>query len=379
MAGGKSDAEGRLDVRTAAVHRDVVHRGIEVVGTLQAFDAVTVSSEVEGRVSRVLADLGDRVTAGQALVELDREKLQYALDQRRAELEQARAKYGVDGDGGALPPVDAVPGVRKAAAELAQAEQDWKRAGELRRRQLVSEQQLDDAEAKYRTAKASYEAAVQDARNLRADIDASEANLRLADRQLRDASIRAPFDGFIAQRLVSPGQFVKLQSPVMSLVKIDPLKLTTEVPEHLAPWVRVGQKVEVRVDAFPDRALQGTISRISPAVNAQTRAFPLEALVPNESGQLKPGTFARVHIESARVDNVLTVPVAALQYRYGINRVFVVRGDRLVAREVKLGDRLGEQVEVLSGVGPNDAVATSSVERLADGVRVRTGRGQQGE
>ena len=373
----QADPESRLHVRTSAVKRDQVRRVIEVVGTLQAFDAVTISAEVEGKVSRILADLGDRVSQGQVLVELDREKLQYSLDQRRAQLAQAKAKYGTDGDdGGAQPPAEATPSVRKAAAELAQAEQNWKRADELSRRSLVSRQQLDDAQAKYRTAKASYDAALQDARNLSADIEASEANLRLADRELRDASIRAPFDGFIAQRLVSPGQFVKLQSAVMSLVKVNPLKLTIEVPEHFAPWVNVSQRVEVRVDAFPDRRLAGTISRISPAVNQQTRAFPLEALLPNADGSLKPGTFARVRIESAQVDSVLTLPVTALQYRYGVNRVFVVKGDHVMSREVKLGDRLGDLVEVLSGVDASDTVAVSEVERLADGLRVRTERAE---
>ena len=89
--------------------------------------------------------------------------------------------------------------------------------------------------------------------------------------------------------------------------------------------------------------IEGSVSRISPAVNTQTRAFPFEARVPNRDVMLKPGTFARVHIETARIDQVITLPYEALQYRYGVNRVFVVEGERLAARELKIGDRTGER------------------------------------
>ncbi len=85
-------------------------------------------------------------------------------------------------------------------------------------------------------------------------------------------------------------------------------------------------------------------------MNTATRAFPFEALVPNTDTALKPGTFARVHIESGKVDDVLTLPYAALQYRYGVNRVFVVDGDKLVMRELTVGERLGDRIEVMSGV-----------------------------
>lgn len=357
-------------IKTLAVSADQVRRTIDIVGTLSAVEEATISSEVDAKVSRIRADLGDHVSAGDVLIELDREKLEYSYQASRAAVERARAKYGVADDGRTLRQVETTPDVQKAAADLAQAEQSVTRARELSKRGLVSRQQLDDAEARYQSTKAEYDAALQNARNLRADIDAGEANMRLAERSLKDAFIRAPFDGYVQKRLVSPGMFVGVQTPVMTLVKVNPLKLTGEVPERMAPWVRVGQKVEIRVDAFPDRVLPGSISRISPAVNQQTRAFPLEATVPNADGGLKPGTFARARILSDRVDRVVAVPVASLQYRYGVNRVFVVAGDRLAAREVKLGDRLGDRMEVTSGVQPGERIAAADVDSLADGIRV---------
>jgi RND family efflux transporter MFP subunit len=361
--------EPAKSVKTELVRQEPVHRAVEVVGTLAAEDEVTVSSQVEGVVSRILADMGDRVQAGQVLAELDREKLQYSLDQEKAALARALAIYGAS-EPGQLPAIDETPDVQKAAAELQQAKQAYARADELHRRQLIPKQQLDDADAMLRAKQAVYDAARHNARNLRADIDASNARMKLADRQLRDGVIRAPFDGYVQQRRVSLGELVKAQMPVMSVVRMDPLKVTAEIPERLAPWIKVGQPVQIQVDAYPDRTIEGSVSRISPAVNAQTRAFPFEARVPNRDVLLKPGAFARVRIATAKVDQVITLPFEALQYRYGVNRVFVVQADRLAARELKVGDRLGDRIEVLDGVRPGEAVALTDVEQLADGLRV---------
>src|SRR5438105_2656994 len=155
-----------------------------------------------------------------------------------------------------------------------------------------------------------------------------------ANRQLLDTAIRAPFDGFVSKRLVTIGQFVKTQTPVMVVVRIDPLKVTGEIPERLGPWIKAGQTIELSVDAYPDKTIGGNLSRISPSVNSQTRSFAFEGLVPNTAGLLKPGSFARVHIATTKIDDVVTLPYAALQYRYGVNKVFVVDKDHLSEREL---------------------------------------------
>jgi RND family efflux transporter MFP subunit len=361
------------EVETEAVRREDVKRTVNVIGTLAAENEVTVSSEVEGVVSGIRADLGDRVATGQLLVELDREKLQYNLDQQKAALERSLARYGAT-EPSKLPPIDQTPDVKRAAAELNQAKQAFERASELSKRQLISQQTVDDADATLRAKQAGYDSALQNARNMAADVDASNAVARLAERQLRDASIRAPFDGYVQRRLVSLGELVKTQMPVMSIVRVDPLKVTAEIPEGLAPWVQSGQPVDLQVDAYADRTFTGKVSRISPTVNAQTRAFAFEALVPNGEGLLKPGTFARVKLTTNHVEQLLTLPYAALQYRYGVNRAFVVTGDHIVGRELKVGDRLGERIEILGGVAAGDVVAMTDVDNLADGMKVSAKR-----
>jgi membrane fusion protein, multidrug efflux system len=369
---------GAKAVKLEVVKQERVARSVDLVGTLAAVDQVTISSEADGKVSRILADLGDRVQAGQPLVLVDREKQQYNLDQQKAALARTLAQYGAP-DPEHLPDIEKTPDVQKANADLRQAKQAYDRTNELFKRALVPQQMLDDAAATLQSKQAGYDLSLQNAKNLRASIQASEASMRLADRQLRDTEIRAPFDGYVEKRLVNLGELVKTQMPVMSIVRIDPLKVVAEIPEKMAPWIRDGQQVEMHVDAYPDKAFAGKVSRISPAVNTATRAFPFEALAPNKDGLLKPGTFARVHIESGKMDDVLTLPYAVLQYRYGVNRVFVVEGDKLVAHELKIGERIGDRVEILSGVSPGDRVAANDIDKLTDGMKVTIAGGKKTE
>jgi RND family efflux transporter MFP subunit len=385
MAAGCSKAaparRGRDDAARAvkfdAVTQQEVRRAVDVVGTLAAADQVTLASQADGAVSRVLVDLGDRVKEGQVLVELDREKPQYNLDNQKASLSMALARYGAPAPG-QLPPIEQTPDVQKAAAELAQARQAFDRAKELADRQLLPKQSLDDAEATLRSKQAAYDSSLQGARNLAATIDASNALVKLADRQLRDTSIRAPFDGYVQKRLVSIGDFVKAQAPVMTVVRMDTLRATAEIPERMAPWVQAGQSAELTVDAYPGKVIVGQVSRISPAVNTPTRAFSFEAMVPNDEHLLKPGTFARIHVATTLVEKVLTVPYAAMQYRYGVYRVFTLNGDRLAIHELKTGDRIGDRMEILDGVKLGDRIALTDVDNLADGMKVTESTGAKG-
>jgi multidrug efflux pump subunit AcrA (membrane-fusion protein) len=360
-------------VETTVVARNAVRRSVDVVGTLAAVDQVTISSEAEGTVRAILADLGDRVRAGQVLIQLDREKQQYAYEQQQAALARTLAQYGAP-DPEHLPPVEQTPDVQRARADLMQANQAFARAEELFGHTLISQETHDDAKTALQSKQASYDAALQSARNLRASIGASEAAVKLAARQLRDTEVRAPFDGFVEKRLVNLGELVRNEMPVMAVVRLDPLKATAELPERMMPWIGNGRPVALQVDAYPNRTFSGRVTRISPVVNTATRAFPFEALVPNADAALKPGTFARVHVESDKVDEVLTLPYAALQYRYGVNRVFVLHGDRLAARELSLGERLGDRVEIASGVTEGERVAVTDVDTLSDGAQVTVAR-----
>lgn len=351
-----------------AQFRDV-RRQVDVVGTLAAREEVVVSAEVEGRVARLVHDLGDRVETGTPLIELDQEKLQYRAEGQRAALEQARARYGAGADGD-LPPLEKVPAVVSTTAQLSDAQQQLERAKNLASRNLLSRSDLETAQTRYDTAKAAHDQALASARQLRADIDSQSSSLRLAQRNLRDTVIRAPFDGYVAERLVSQGQYLQPLTPVMRIVRLHPLKITAEVPEKFAPWIESGREIAVRVDAFPQQSFNGRVVRIAPAVNLRSRAFAIEGEVPNPDGKLKPGTFARVQITTDRVERAVTIPFAAVQSRYGTNRVFLVQNGQLAGREIVLGDRLGDRVEVSQGLEAGTPIVAADVEQLADGMKV---------
>jgi membrane fusion protein, multidrug efflux system len=374
-----SDSDEGLAVSVTEVERIELRRSVDVVGTLAARDQTIVSAEVDGRVSKLAADMGDKVAAGAPLVFLDAERLRYRADEQKASLEQTRARLGAHGD--ELPPPGQTPDVLSAAAQFAEAQQQLERARRLASKNLVSAEELEKAETQLKTARAAHEAAIAAERQARAELTAREASLRGATRDLQDAVIRAPFEGVVAERMVSEGQFVRVQSPVMRIVRLHPLRLTAEIPEKFAPGIKVDQPMAIRTDAYPDAPVEGRITRISPDVNLKSRAFAIEAEVPNPDGALKPGTFARVHIATNRVDSAIVIPVSAVQTRYGTSLVFIVRNNVLASAEVKLGDRLGPKVEILEGVEPGVTIVAEGVEGLNNGTRVapRKGPAREGE
>jgi membrane fusion protein (multidrug efflux system) len=364
----KTDGKEGLPVKVTHAERIELRRAVEAVGTLAAKDQAVISAEVAGRVARLAADMGDRVREGSPLVFLDAEKLKYRADEQQATLDQTRARLGARGKD--LPAPEQTPDVLSAAARHAEAEQQLERARRLAARNLVSKEDLERAETQLQTAGAAHQAAIAAERQLRAEIAGREAALRGANRELQDAVIRAPFDGVVAERMVSQGQFVAVQAPVMRLVRLHPLRLTAEIPEKFGPGIHVGQVVSLRTDAFPDAAVEGRVTRISPDVNLKSRAFSIEADVPNESGALKPGTFARVTVATDRVDHALVVPFIAVQTRYGTSVVFTVHDDKLAATEVKLGDRMGPRVEILDGLEAGATIVAEGVEGLSAGTKV---------
>jgi membrane fusion protein (multidrug efflux system) len=199
--------------------------------------------------------------------------------------------------------------------------------------------------------------AVQTVQNLRAQLVQFRAAAELARKKLDDSTIRAPFAGEIKERTVTVGQYLKVQSPVMVIVKVDPLRARLKIPERMSGWIRNGQTVSVRVEAYPNQVFTGRISRLNPVVDQQTRTFEAEALIANADGKLKPGFFIKASIPSDLVDKVLFVPDRAVLYSYGTYKVFAVEGNVLREKEVRVGERPNQQVEIVNGLREGETVA----------------------
>lgn len=359
LKGRASEGDPRHAVRARVVPVEVrqVQRVVESVGSLFPYEEVTVSSEVEGKVARVLTDVGDRVRAGQALVEVAPVELELALQQERAALEQVRAHLGLpEGREDLKDPAQAAE-VKRAAAEMKDAEQKYTRAKSLFAEGLIAQGTFDEAESRYISARAGHDVAIQGVETLRAQLAQHRSAVAVASKKRGDAVIRAPFGGHVKDRMVTAGQYLKVQSPVMVIVNTDPLRVRLKVPEKMAGWIAVGQPVTVTVEAYPDRSFEGRISRISPSVDPQTRSFDVEALLQNHDGILKPGFFVKSRIESRQVATMLLVPFQAVRYTYGVYKIFTVQGGSLKEREVKLGDRAEDAVEIVEGLSDRERVA----------------------
>ncbi|MBX7185070.1 MAG: efflux RND transporter periplasmic adaptor subunit [Vicinamibacteria bacterium] len=346
-----------LKARLVGVEKRDLRRDVSSVGSLFAFDEVAVSSEIEGRVDKVFVDLGDHVAAGQPLVQVSPVELGLARDQQQASLQATRAKLGLVEGADDVPDPKLAAEAKRAAADLDDAESKYRRAKSLFDDGLIPKGTLDEAEAKYHSARAAYDMSLQSVENLRAELRQRKATYALAEKKLADAVIRAPFPGQVKERSVVTGQYLRVQTPVMVIVRVDPLRVRLKVPEKVAGWISIGQAVHVEVEAFPGKTFTGTVARMSPSVDAQTRTLEVEALLKNADGQLKPGFFAKATIASNQVDSALMVPEAAVRYVFGVYKIFTVKENKLHEQEVKLGERSGDDVEILDGLTAKDTVA----------------------
>jgi RND family efflux transporter MFP subunit len=362
---------GPVKVKVAPVAVRQLQREVESVGTLFPYEEVTISSEIEGPVVEVTADLGDRVTHNQVLVRVSDEEQKYIVAQNEAQLRQSLERLGLKSEKDRVKDIKETPDVRRAQADLFDAEQRYKRVRQLVEQQIGSRQDLDGAIARYDAMKASYDTTVNQTRNLIQDVERTRAVLDLQRKKLRDTNIVAPFVALVKERLVNVGQYVRANTPVFILVKTDPIRLRIEAPERMAPWIKNGQMSEVTLEAFPGRTFRGRIWRISPTVDQSKRTFVVEALIDNPAGELKPGSYAKSRIRTDKFDRIRLIPFRAITYVFGANKAYIVKEDGVIdAREVKLGDRFGDDVEVSEGVEEGEQVALTQLTRLDTGTKV---------
>ena len=300
------------------------------------------------------------------LVAIEPTELQYAVETQRAAVRQVRSQLGIGPND--PPPSDPskVAFVQRAAADLLDAKQKYDRARLLFQSQVVAQGDVDAAMAKYDNANAAHELAIQQVEQLAAQLQSSETMLRLAEKKVADASIRAPFNGSVKERKVNLGEYLKVQSPVIVLVRAGPLRARLEVPEKWAAAVQTGATVDVHVDAFPNEMFHGQLVRINPTVNSDSRSFEVEAMLPNPDGKLKPGFFVQASMPSEIEEKIVTIPGDALVYTFGIYKVFVVNGERAVERKIKPGAQSetpqGVRVQVIEGLKAGERIVVGPAD-----------------
>jgi len=372
-AGNPSPAERKIPVTLAQADARDVERSVQIVGTLLAQEEVTLSNEWATTIARVFVDLGDRVKRGQVLVKLDEREPRLEVERSTAALQAARealqrARQIVD---------SSQANVERSRAVLSDAQVNLRRFQELFTEGAISASQRDSAQtqaevarASLRAAEAQYESDRAAAKNAEAAVDQAVAALEIGRKRLRDTEIVAPLDGFVRKRLINAGETIKEKTPLVSLVATQALKLQGEVPERFAPQLAPGRLVRVEVEAYPDRKFSGSITRVSPAVDAESRTFTVEASVPNPGGVLKPGFFAKASIVIGVERNVPFIPEDAVMTFAGIVKVFVIAEGKAQERAARTGQRRDGWVEILEGVKVGEMVATSGLSQLATGTAV---------
>lgn len=375
VAAAKKDS-GPVTVRVGSVSSRTITRTVESVGTLFPFDEAIISAEIDGKIESVNADLGDLVPQGFVLAKINDEEQRYLVAQQEAQLRQSLERLGLRDENDKVKDVRETPDARRALADLYEAETRYKRTRELVDQGIGPKSDLDQAQARYQSLQAAYDQTLNQMRNLVQEVQRFKASLELQRKKLRDATVRAPFAAYTKDRQATPGAFVRANTPLFTLVKINPLRLRIEVPERMAPWVKIGQLAQVTVEAYENRVFTGRVSRIAPTVDEAKRTFIVEALIDNANNELKPGSYARAKLTTDKVESVRVVPARALNYVLGSNKAYVVKPDNTIdARDVKIGDRFLQEVEILEGLQEGETVAISALNRLDTGqvVRIQTG------
>lgn len=372
-------ARGTVAVETAALSRISVQREVDLSGTLLSPDQAKVSSEVAGVVRDVPVQLGSEVRAGDVLVRLEPRELALALERAESALRQVEAQLGIDRAQDRQPPPDEqIASVRQAIANRDDARAAYARAEQLRGRGLTSQVDHDAAETRLKVMEANYQASIDNVRSLKASLQDRRASYELAQKKLADASIKAPVAGSVSERLVQPGEFIRENTPVVTIVQMNPLKLRTAAQEKYAGMIKPGQPVAFKVEAFPDRPFIGKVAYVSPAVDQATRTFIVEAIVDNTDRQLKPGFFAKGSVATRVDENVLAVPEEAVSNLAGVTTVYVIEDGKARQQQITAGGKQGKVFEVVAGLKGDETLAVTNLSQLATGTPVRTGRDPDG-
>jgi membrane fusion protein (multidrug efflux system) len=322
-------AEATRPVAVERVGVETVEERIEGSGQLVAKEHAEIASEVDGVVTELPVDEGDPVEAGQVLLAIDPEKRSLSVRNARAQLADAQAA-------------------------LAEAKREYDRVLVLHEKGIASDSVRDQRATTLARA--------------RSQVEAARAGHGVAEREFRDASVRAPFSGLIARRDVSRGEYVRQGEVLFELVALDPIEVEFSVAERDSARVHIGQLVRVKVAPYPNETFEGEVSVISPIVDSKTRTLRVKARIANPDARLRPGLFARTDLGVAEREGALLVPEQAVLQRADGEIIFVATAEGHARRVVvKTGLHRDGRVEIVEGLVAEDEVIVSGHAALVDG------------
>jgi RND family efflux transporter MFP subunit len=361
----QAPAERVMNVHVYPAEKRLLRPFIRSVGTLNPYEEVVISAELDGILKDLRVNEGSAVSKGQLLAVID--DIDYSLEVKRAEA-----------------------ALRQSEATLANTKMEYQRKESLYKEQLVTQQQFDDVLTRVLLSEA--------------EVERAKAALSLAGQKLSKTRIHSPLSGAVKEKKVERGNLVKNGTPLFSVIKNSPIKINFTVTEKDLSRLKINQDVVFVVDAYPDREFNGTVSIIYPSLVENTRSLHVEALAPNHSGLLKPGLFAGVVLYTGDEKETVLVPATSLLYEGDKVKVFVGDGETARERDVKIGlkyrlpakfsgreptvgterrdlasgfkPEMREFTEVIQGLKEGELVVTVGQQNLFEGAKINIVSGQ---
>lgn len=347
----------RNSVRAVAIEAEPVSKTMikdisSFTGTLYPKSQFKVAPKIQGRIERLLTDIGDKVSNGQLIAILDDDEYLQQVDQARAELEVAKAK------------------LEESRSNLNIAQREFDRVKALREKGIASESDLDGANARFEAGNAMHKVSL-------AQVAQEEASLKVAQVRLSYTQIHARWEDsadthrVVGERFADEGSMVSSRDPIVSVLDIDTLIAVIHVIERDYSKIDRGQEAEIINDAYPGRSFTGKVVRIAPILIESSRQARIEIEIPNPKAVLKPGMFVQARIEFARKDNAIVIPLKALTRSNEQTGVFLVDESEQKVRFVSISTGIINEhwVEVLNPVLLGK-VATLGMDKLQDGSNI---------
>ncbi|MBK8001529.1 MAG: efflux RND transporter periplasmic adaptor subunit [Verrucomicrobia bacterium] len=317
--GGAAPPAYAVQAVIAEAKVQAVNETLSLVGSVAANEMVEIKSETDGTLEEVLFTEGQKVKQGDLLIRLDESKFTATVNEAEANFKLTETTYD--------------------------------RNKQLLRDKLISQQEYDQAAAQYQ---------------------ASKASLELKKRLLKDARIYAPFKGMMSSRQVSPGQVIARNTTLTWLIDLDPVKVELNVPERFVSQLKIGQKIEITVAAYPGRTFLGEVFFVAPFVESATRTALVKARIDNPNAELKPGMFANLNLTLKLKEDAIVIPESAVTASGDRNIVYVLdKEDTAQIRPVKIGIRQAGLVEIISGVKPGERVVAEGIQKIRPGAKVK--------
>src|SRR5215813_957088 len=361
-----------VDVATAPAITRNLQRDVEVVGSFAADEEVVVSAQAAGELSQLNVDFGGYVSQGQVIATIDQRDAKLKVEQSEATLKQTLARLGMKE--GEKFDSNQNADVRMAKSQLDWAKLELDRSVKLIEKGDIPRSSYDEKVTNHNLAQARYQAAQDSVNQQLAAVEQQKAALALAKKALADTVVRSPISGAVKEKHASRGSYLMVNGKIVTLVKINPLRLRADIPESSVAAVRTGQTINLTVDAFPNRPFTGRVVRIGPSLDEKTRALAVEAEVANSGNLLRPGMFAKSRLITSANTPAVMVPQRAVVTVAGLNKVFVIGNGKAVERVVKTGATDGDLIEIVEGVKDGEAVATSNLDKLETGTAVHGGK-----